>query len=407
MSPEHEHVGPKHPAHEHVGPQHTAHVHVGRQHPEHERDHEERRHASLPPEATGARPGPGSVLLKVLSAAISGGLIVLLFMAIVPKMTEFGGVVEELKSMDVIVVVLLVVLAVLIRISAAAAFAVLVPGLSLWRSLVAKEASTAVSNVVPGPSGTASQFVILKSWNVGIERFTRATLAASVPQYVLILIAPGLLFVIWVLLGQPASQGGEHEWLYGLIAVAVSVVTLLIVSAVASSEKLAGRLGRLGQACVNPFRKLFHKAPLTGVDDKFVALRSDLFEELRERGGRLLFWVIANYVLNGVLLVICLWACGVTYSELSLSLGLMLYSLGRIATIIQITPGGVGVVEIAYTTIYVAVLGESANDSVVAGVLVYRALTYLLPIVTGAFAYVIWRLMRRAEKREEAVAEAT
>ena len=33
----------------------------------------------------------------------------------------------------------------------------------------------------------------------------------------------------------------------------------------------------------------------------------------------------------------------------------------------------------------------------IAGVLVYRALTYLLPIITGAFAYVIWRVMRRLE----------
>ena len=31
--------------------------------------------------------------------------------------------------------------------------------------------------------------------------------------------------------------------------------------------------------------------------------------------------------------------------------------------------------------------------------LLYRALTYLLPIVTGAVAYLAWRLMRRHERR--------
>jgi uncharacterized membrane protein YbhN (UPF0104 family) len=62
----------------------------------------------------------------------------------------------------------------------------------------------------------------------------------------------------------------------------------------------------------------------------------------------------------------------------------------------------VGVVEIAYSAVYLAVLGDGAHDAVVAGVLLYRALTYLLPIVTGAVAYLAWRLMRRREEHAAA-----
>ena len=50
-------------------------------------------------------------------------------------------------------------------------------------------------------------------------------------------------------------------------------------------------------------------------------------------------------------------------------------------------------------------LGDSVHDSIVSGVLVYRALTYAVPIVTGAFAYLIWRLMRRKEIHQEKEAE--
>jgi uncharacterized membrane protein YbhN (UPF0104 family) len=52
------------------------------------------------------------------------------------------------------------------------------------------------------------------------------------------------------------------------------------------------------------------------------------------------------------------------------------------------------------------VLGDEDQSAVVAGVLVYRALTYALPLVTGAIAYVVWRVMRRHEMRELARAEA-
>jgi uncharacterized membrane protein YbhN (UPF0104 family) len=355
----------------------------------------------LTPEAVGARPGPGSVFLKVLSAALSGGLVVVLFWAIIPKITEFSQVGEELKSMSAAVVIAMLAMALTIRLALAESYAVLTPGVSLWKNFIAKEASTTVSNVVPGPSGTAAQWAILRSWGLSTERFARATVSVSTTTYVLILVAPGVLFVIWALLGMPSSPGGHYTLLVGLAGLVLSAVTLLVVAGIARSVKLAAWLGRLGQKCVNPFRRLFGKPSMTDWEEKTVHLRADLIEELQQRGGRLFSWVFANYGINGVLLVVCLWACGATYKELPLTLGLILYGIGRVLTIIQVTPGGVGVTEIIYTSVYVAVLGESAHDSVVAGVLLYRALTYALPIVSGAFAYLIWRLMRRSEIHEE------
>jgi uncharacterized membrane protein YbhN (UPF0104 family) len=80
-----------------------------------------------------------------------------------------------------------------------------------------------------------------------------------------------------------------------------------------------------------------------------------------------------------------------------------MYSVGRIATVVNLTPGAVGVAEVAYTAVYVAVLGDASQDQIVAGVLVYRALTYALPPLTGAISYVIWRVMRHRETRSEAL----
>jgi uncharacterized membrane protein YbhN (UPF0104 family) len=360
--------------------------------------------AGLSGEARGERPGPFSVFLKVLSGFLSGALVVLLFAAIIPKLSEFQSVGESIKSMSVGVIVLALVMAFAIRVVLAASYSVLTPGLSLWRSLIAREASSAVSNIIPGPSGTAAQYAILRSWGVGLERFARATVAVSVSTDVLILAGPGIFFVIWTLAGQPAAAGGDHAWGFGLAAVLLSAVSILVVGAIAKSVKLADRLGRIAQACVNPFVRLFGRPRITSWPAQVVEMRADLIEELRRDGVRLLACVIGGYLLNGALLVICLWACGASRSQLPMSLGLMLYAVGRIFTIIQITPGGVGVTEIAYTAVYTAVLGDAAQAAIVAGVLVYRALTYLLPIITGAFAYVIWRVMRRHELHEARVA---
>ncbi len=352
----------------------------------------------LSAEALGAPPSQFSVLLKVLSAALSGGLVVLLIAVIIPALGDFSGVWSAIKSIPLTTLAWFLVVALVIRVLLAGSYNTLMPGLSLTRSLIAREAASAVGNVVPGPSSTATQYVILRSWGVSTDDFAGATITVSLLTNVLVFSAPGALFVVWTLLGMPTSGGYDNVWLIGLIAVGTSVLAIGLVVAVASSERLAAIAGRTGQGLVNPPRRLFRKEPVTDGADRCVALRADTLHRVKDHGTVLLGCIAGSYLLNGVLLVSCLWASGIARSDLALSLGLLLYSVGRIATVISITPGGVGVAEVAYTVVYVAVLGESAHNSVVAGVLLYRALTYLLPMFTGAFCYVLWRIMKRRER---------
>ncbi|MGH2827628.1 MAG: lysylphosphatidylglycerol synthase transmembrane domain-containing protein, partial [Actinomycetota bacterium] len=75
----------------------------------------------------------------------------------------------------------------------------------------------------------------------------------------------------------------------------------------------------------------------------------------------------------------------------------------RLISALPITPGGLGVVELGLTAALIAAGGD--REEVVAGVLVYRAFTYLLPIPFGALTYVAWR--RGAKRRAAARSEAT
>jgi putative heme transporter len=352
---------------------------------------------ALPAEALGAAPGPKSVLMKVLSAGLSGGLLVLLFAVIIPELGSMSEVWDAIASMSPATFVVLLIGGLLIRVLLAATYPPLIPGLTFIRSLIARESSSAVSNVIPGPSGTASQYVILRSWNVSTERFAGATVGNSVLTYALVFAGPGLFLLIWVLAGQPAKTGSHNVWAIGLIALAVTIITVVVLGAIARSERLAALVGSVGQKCVNPFRRLFRKAPIDTWPDSARQVRGDTLAQVRGHASVLTVCIGGGYLLNGFLLVGSLWACGVTRSEMPMSLGLFLYGVGRIVTCVPITPGAVGVAEVVYTAVYVAVLGESSQSVVVAGVLVYRALTYALPLVTGLISYIAWRVMRRME----------
>ena len=82
---------------------------------EYEEDAHSGASAALPGEALGDRPGPASVLMKVLSAFLSGALLVLLFLVIVPALGSLDGVWEAITSMSALTFTVLLVAALVIR----------------------------------------------------------------------------------------------------------------------------------------------------------------------------------------------------------------------------------------------------------------------------------------------------
>ena len=66
-----------------------------------------------------------------------------------------------------------------------------------------------------------------------------------------------------------------------------------------------------------------------------------------------------------------------------------MFAFTRLVTAIPLTPGGLGVVELALTSGLVAAGGN--REEVVAAVLVYRALTWGLPVLVGVVCLLWWR----------------
>ncbi|HEX3222592.1 MAG TPA: hypothetical protein VHR35_08490, partial [Nocardioides sp.] len=74
--------------------------------------------------------------MKVASAALSGGLLVLLFAVIIPELGSLDEVWTAMSSMTWETVVGLVIAGLAIRALLAAAYTPLIPGLSFFRSLI-------------------------------------------------------------------------------------------------------------------------------------------------------------------------------------------------------------------------------------------------------------------------------
>jgi uncharacterized protein (TIRG00374 family) len=101
--------------------------------------------------------------------------------------------------------------------------------------------------------------------------------------------------------------------------------------------------------------------------------------------------VVSHLSLYLVLLA-ALRATGVPGAEVGWADVLVAFAFARLVTAIPLTPGGVGVVELALIGSLVRFGGD--RPEVVAAVLIFRLLTYVLPILLGAFTYLFWRRNR-------------
>jgi len=81
---------------------------------------------------------------------------------------------------------------------------------------------------------------------------------------------------------------------------------------------------------------------------------------------------------------------GVSEAELPTVEIFAVYTFSRLLSAVPITPGGVGVIDLGYIAGMTAIdNGEHAQ--IVAGILIFRVLTYGIQIPLGAVTYFIWR----------------
>ncbi len=345
------------------------------------------------PEARGEVPSRRSMFRKVLIGTLTGALFALIFIKIIPQLSSYEDIWQEARSAPRWEQLGLLGIAFVIMGLSTAMMVLPIRGIGAGRAFITQQGSQAISNTIPGPSGTGMRFLMLRSYGVDVEDFSRGMVAVSIWNNVCMLSMPGVGVLMLVLLGQ---GGDDSDSLTGwaLLAIGVAVGLVLLVIALLRSIPFARWLGRNGQRVTNVFLRLFRKPEVDGWEPSTVTLRANTVTVLKARGIRLTVLTLANYWLTGVLLILCLRLVGIDSQELPWGIALVTYTVGRLSTVVQITPGGVGVVEVAYTAVFVAVTSPALQDTVTAGVLIFRGFTYVLPIIVGAFCYLAWRLDR-------------
>src|SRR6185437_10536843 len=109
------------------------------------------------------------------------------------------------------------------------------------------------------------------------------------------------------------------------------------------------------------------------------------------RGWRITATTTASNLALWLVLLASVRGLGLSQSAVPWQTALAAFAFVRLLTVLPITPGGAGITELGLVGALAASAGHGHAAQVTAAVLLFRAVTYLLPIPAGALACLGWR----------------
>ena len=263
------------------------------------------------------------------------------------------------------------------------------PSLRLREAATVNLSSNAVANTLPagGALGMGVSWAMLSSWGIGTEQYLLYTLVSGIWNVFARLGLPVLALLALLTVTRPdAVLIGSAATGLGLLAAAAAGLGLLL-----RSERFALRADRVlqhvaGFAC----RVARRKAP-SGVAGSLVGFRGRAAGLVATRGWRITVTTAAANVILWLVLLACLRGTGLSQAQVSWQTSLAAFAFVRLLTVLPITPGGLGIIELGLVGVLAAGTDHRASAQVTAAVLLWRAVTYLPPIPLGAAAFLVWR----------------
>jgi uncharacterized protein (TIRG00374 family) len=326
-------------------------------------------------------------LRPALSGLVSVAIVVVVFWYFIPQYTSVSDIWSSIQAMTWLELTTLVLAAIWNLATYGWVVMTTTPGLTYPQAEVSTQASTAVANTVPGGGaiGMALIYSMFGSWGFSRSRTSVSLVVSGVWNNFVKLGMPVVALALLVLQGK--TGGGRV--VTATIGMAALIAAIVLLTLLLKSESAARQIGLGAARVATALRKPFGKAPVHGWDLATVKFRQRTQLLIRARWIYITAVTLVSHLSLFFVLLLALRHIGVSEKEVSWVEALAVFAFARLLTAIPLTPGGVGLVDVAL----IAGLANAggARAEVAAAVLVYRALTYVLPIPVGLACYLFWK----------------
>jgi len=316
---------------------------------------------------------------------------VICFAWLLPAFAPYGAVVDQLRPAAGNLGLggsLLLTLAVLANLTAPSLSQLAaLPGLTIGRAVWADWSTTTVTNLIPGGSALSIGLIwaMYRSFGLARAAIARAIVVTGVGD-ILVKLGTPLPALLWLWTQRPVSGALAQAAIVATVLFAVAVTLMFVI---VSGPATAARLGRF-----------LDRLPIAGRGwpHRLEKLRVDTVSLLGTRGWALAAATVAGHANLYLLLVLCLRAAGIERATLGWAPILAAFAFGRLATALPITPGGLGIMEVGLTGALSAV-GSAPSAALVAAVLLFRAVSFALPLPLGTVGLMMWNVRASTSRR--------
>jgi uncharacterized membrane protein YbhN (UPF0104 family) len=336
---------------------------------------------------------------------LAGAVLVAFAGAAVVYRSDVAAAGREIAALSPAWIAALVVLGAALTIGGGLITKAIVPHLALRHAVMSQQAALAANNtaVASGPVSLGLRIAMLRSWGVDDANAGVVIAGSGVATSLRAWLAAGTISA--VALASTARETIEPILLWIVIGVAVAVISTMatVLWLVLRSPRPLAWLGarlhalaaRLGSRS-SWLRTKLERVDLLAFAEQF---RTAGHVAVSRRGWIIAAAGLAELAVMLIAPVVVLRAFGIGAATLSATEIVAVFVLVKMVASLTPIPGGIGVTELGLTATLTRFGAPDAE--VLAAVLTYRALTFLLPIAVGAVCLAVWR--HRLGRMEPAV----
>jgi putative heme transporter len=268
------------------------------------------------------------------------------------------------------------------------------PGLTLRQSWMVQESATAATNTIvgSGPVSTGVRIAMMRSWHVT----DRAVGVSVVAQNVIAAFAVWTIAFLTAMAGVAGATKNVVDRRIFLAVFAAAIVMLagsVLFWLVLLFHPAPTRwIARLAQRILRRLNRRWNQIPNINLVGIVETGRADARALLNSRGRRMLLATAFDQIVTLAKPVMVVRAFGISSSVLPTTTILVSWGLVRLAGALSPLPGGLGVTDVGLAALLTRFGGP--ERTVLAAVLTYRVLTFVLPMVIGGLCLMWWRWHR-------------
>ena len=329
---------------------------------------------------------------QVLSFGLTVAVLVIVFGFVIPQLADYREVLDRIQGLEPLQWFVLAVLALWFLCAYVFVFMATLPTLGFGEGFVVQTTGTAINNSVPAGGAIALplQYAMFLSWGFTPGAVTGAIATAGVWDQLTRMALPVLA------VGAIALSGDAFWWMWlvSLVGVVIVVAVVWILAIVLRSEKAARWVGGILDTVANTVLGWTGSGPVDMVAAS-LQFRVNVTSVASRRWKVITLATVMNHASMTALFLGSLRAVGVGEDEVSTAWVVLSVSLGRLLVAIPISPGGLGLVDLGFIGLLTLGWGPGADPALLsAGVLLFRALSFIPPVLAGLGSWVFWRSNR-------------